>query len=77
MINAIIQKRNDILKLQTKEIENVTIFPGNIGIKSRNQLHQIIDTTLLKCYLIVGIVLVLQIYIFIILKLYKFYIINI
>jgi hypothetical protein len=50
------QKRKEILKGPGKEIETTAIKEGNITIRSKKQLSQIIDTTLLKCYLQVGIV---------------------
>lgn len=47
------QKRKDVMKGASKEIETTAIKEGNITIKSKKQLSQIIDTTLLKCYLLV------------------------
>ncbi len=34
-----------------KEMVSSAIVEGNVTIKSKRQLSQIIDTTLLKCYL--------------------------
>jgi len=45
------QKRNDLLKDSNKELAPTAIVEGTTVIRSRRQLSQIIDTTLLKCYL--------------------------
>jgi len=45
------QKRNDLLKDGNKELTPTAIVEGTTVIRSRRQLSQIIDTTLLKCYL--------------------------
>ena len=47
------QKRNELLKDKDKDIdlEATAIVEGNKTIKKSKQLRQIIDTTLLKCYL--------------------------
>ena len=49
----VLQKRAELSKLD-KEVKTVTISPlmdGGDTVKTRKQLSQIIDTTLLKCYL--------------------------
>lgn len=45
------QKRNHLVKDMSKEMVSSAIVEGNTTIKSRRQLSQIIDTTLLKCYI--------------------------
>lgn len=49
------QKRNELLsdisKESNKELSTIAIQEGNTTIKSKKQLSQIIDTTLLKCYI--------------------------
>ena len=45
------QKRNEIVKDVNKEIVTTAIVEGNTVMRSRKQLGQIIDTTLLKCYI--------------------------
>lgn len=45
------QKRKEVSKDINKEIETTAIKEGDVTIKSKKQLSQIIDTTLLKCYL--------------------------
>ncbi|KAK3093225.1 hypothetical protein FSP39_012933 [Pinctada imbricata] len=45
------QKRKEVLKDINKEVDTTAIKEGNTTIKSKKQLSQIIDTTLLKCYL--------------------------
>jgi len=45
------QKRNELLKDVNKELAPTAIVEGTTVICSRRQLSQIIDTTLLKCYL--------------------------
>lgn len=45
------QKRVDVCKDINKEVQTTAIKEGNKTIKSKRQLSQIIDTTLLKCYL--------------------------
>ncbi len=45
------QRRNDLLKDMNREMVSSAIVEGNVTIKSKRQLSQIIDTTLLKCYL--------------------------
>ena len=45
------QKRNDVQNDMNKEMVSSAIVEGNTTIKSKRQLSQIIDTTLLKCYL--------------------------
>ena len=47
----LLQKRKEVLKDINKEIETTAIKDGNLTIRSKKQLSQIIDTTLLKCYL--------------------------
>ena len=46
-----LQKRNDVQNDMNKEMVSSAIVEGNTTIKSKRQLSQIIDTTLLKCYL--------------------------
>jgi hypothetical protein len=46
-----IQKRHELLKNANKDLTPTAIVEGNTIINSRRQLSQIIDTTLLKCYL--------------------------
>lgn len=50
---SLFQKRTEVLKDLSKEkdVETMAIKEGNKTIKSKRQLSQIIDTTLLKCYL--------------------------
>ena len=49
------QKRNELVSDITKEsnqtLSTMAIKEGNTTIKSKKQLSQIIDTTLLKCYI--------------------------
>lgn len=45
------QKRKEVSKDINKEIETTAIKEGDVTIKTKKQLSQIIDTTLLKCYL--------------------------
>ena len=45
------QKRNELIKDVNKELAPTAIVEGTTVIRSRRQLSQIIDTTLLKCYL--------------------------
>ena len=40
--------------MKKDEVVTTAIVEGNTTIKSKKQLSQIIDTTLLKCYLQVG-----------------------
>ncbi|XP_076463553.1 vam6/Vps39-like protein [Babylonia areolata] len=49
LIEYLTQKRKDVSK--EEEVVSTAIVEGNITIKSKKQLSQIIDTTLLKCYL--------------------------
>ena len=49
------QKRNELLMDMGREMVSSAIVEGNVTIKSKRQLSQIIDTTLLKCYLQVNI----------------------
>ncbi|XP_005090680.1 vam6/Vps39-like protein [Aplysia californica] len=51
LIEYLTQKRNELLKDIDKEMSTTAIVEGNKTINSRKQLSQIIDTTLLKCYL--------------------------
>ncbi|XP_070577538.1 vam6/Vps39-like protein [Ptychodera flava] len=52
LIEYLTQKRNDVVKHMSQELGNPTaIVEGSATIKSKKQLSQIIDTTLLKCYL--------------------------
>ena len=46
-----LQKRNELLMDMSREMISSAIVEGNVTIKSKRQLSQIIDTTLLKCYL--------------------------
>ena len=48
------QQRNELSKDMSKEMVSSAIVEGNATIKSKKQLSQIIDTTLLKCYIQVG-----------------------
>lgn len=48
-----LQKRNEVLKDTNKDVATTTIVEGNTIRKSKRQLSQIIDTTLLKCYILV------------------------
>ena len=50
-----LQKRNELIKDKGKEMVTSPIKEGNNTIKSKRALSQIIDTTLLKCYLQVAI----------------------
>ena len=52
LIEYLTQKRNELMKKD--EVITTAIVEGNTTIKSKKQLSQIIDTTLLKCYLQVG-----------------------
>ena len=52
LIEYLTQKRNELMKKD--EVVTTAIVEGNTTIKSKKQLSQIIDTTLLKCYLQVG-----------------------
>lgn len=45
------QKRNQLMMDMTKDMVSSAIVEGNTTIKSKRQLSQIIDTTLLKCYI--------------------------
>lgn len=47
----VLQKRNELLKDINKEMQSTAIVEGTTTIKSKKQLSQIVDTTLLKCYL--------------------------
>ncbi|PVD26341.1 hypothetical protein C0Q70_14012 [Pomacea canaliculata] len=49
LIEYLTQKRNELMKKD--DIVTTAIVEGNTTIKSKKQLSQIIDTTLLKCYL--------------------------
>ncbi|KAK7104918.1 vam6/Vps39-like protein [Littorina saxatilis] len=49
LIEYLTQKRNEVMK--NDEVVTTAIVEGNTTIKSKKQLSQIIDTTLLKCYL--------------------------
>jgi len=51
IVIVIFQKRIEVLKDINKEIETTAIIEGNKTIKSKRNLCQILDTTLLKCYL--------------------------
>jgi len=51
LIEYLTQKRNELTKDMDKEMSTSAIVEGNKTIKSRKQLSQIIDTTMLKCYL--------------------------
>ncbi|XP_059173340.1 vam6/Vps39-like protein [Physella acuta] len=51
LIEYLTQKRNELMKDVDKEMSTTAIVEGNKTINSRKQLSQIIDTTLLKCYL--------------------------
>lgn len=51
LIEYLTQKRNELTKDMDKEMTTSAIVEGNKTITSRKQLSQIIDTTLLKCYL--------------------------
>lgn len=51
LIEYLTQKRNDINKNMNKETIVSAIVEGNSNHPSKRQLSQIIDTTLLKCYL--------------------------
>ncbi|XP_055878560.1 vam6/Vps39-like protein [Biomphalaria glabrata] len=51
LIEYLTQKRNELNKEGYKETSTTAIVEGNKTITSRKQLSQIIDTTLLKCYL--------------------------
>ncbi|XP_077997895.1 vam6/Vps39-like protein [Glandiceps talaboti] len=52
LIEYLTQKRNEIIKHMSQELGRPTaIVEGSATIKSKKQLSQIIDTTLLKCYL--------------------------
>jgi hypothetical protein len=51
LIEYLTQKRNELSKDIDKEMSTTAIVEGNKTINSRKQLSQIIDTTLLKCYL--------------------------
>lgn len=51
LIEYLTQKRNEVLKNVNKEMVTTAIVEGNTVMKSRRQLSQIIDTTLLKCYI--------------------------
>lgn len=52
----VFQKRNELVSDISKEsnLSTMAIKEGNTTIKSKKQLSQIIDTTLLKCYLMVN-----------------------
>ena len=49
LIEYLTQKRNELMKKE--EIQTTAIVEGCTTIRSKKQLSQIIDTTLLKCYL--------------------------
>ena len=49
LINYLTQKRNELVKKD--HVETSAIVEGCATIQSKKQLSQIIDTTLLKCYL--------------------------
>ncbi|XP_041353642.1 vam6/Vps39-like protein [Gigantopelta aegis] len=51
LIDYLTDKRNQLIKDINKEMETTAIVEGNVTIRSKKQLSQIIDTTLLKCYL--------------------------
>ncbi|ESP01601.1 hypothetical protein LOTGIDRAFT_200189, partial [Lottia gigantea] len=51
LIDFLMEKRNEMVVDLTKEISTTAIVEGNSVIKTKKQLSQIIDTTLLKCYL--------------------------
>ncbi|XP_064600177.1 vam6/Vps39-like protein [Liolophura sinensis] len=51
LIDYLTQKRNELLKDINKEMQSTAIVEGTTTIKSKKQLSQIVDTTLLKCYL--------------------------
>ncbi|XP_074662539.1 vam6/Vps39-like protein isoform X2 [Tubulanus polymorphus] len=52
LIDYLTQKRNQLIKdKDNKELRYTAIVEGNTTIRSKKQLHTIIDTTLLKCYL--------------------------
>lgn len=53
LIEYLTQKRNEVVKDVNPEVVTSAIVEGRTTIKSKRQLWQIIDTTLLKCYLIV------------------------
>jgi hypothetical protein len=52
LIEYLTQKRNELMKKE--ELVTTAIVEGCQTIRSKKQLSQIIDTTLLKCYLQVG-----------------------
>ncbi|CAL1543565.1 unnamed protein product [Lymnaea stagnalis] len=58
LIEYLTQKRNELMKDADKEMCITAIVEGNVTINSRKQLSQIIDTTLLKCYLQTNVALV-------------------
>ncbi|XP_071079249.1 vam6/Vps39-like protein isoform X1 [Haliotis cracherodii] len=51
LIDYLTDKRNQLLKDLNKDMATTAIVEGNVTIRSKKQLSQIIDTTLLKCYL--------------------------
>ncbi|KAK6183438.1 hypothetical protein SNE40_010920 [Patella caerulea] len=51
LIDFLMQKRNEMIVDLNKDISTTAIVEGNSVIKTKKQLSQIIDTTLLKCYL--------------------------
>ena len=46
-----VQKRNEVLKDASKEVRTTPIVEGAPVMLSRKQMSQMIDTTLLKCYI--------------------------
>lgn len=58
LIEYLTQKRNELMKDADKDMCITAIVEGNVTINSRKQLSQIIDTTLLKCYLQTNVALV-------------------
>ncbi|XP_006825770.1 vam6/Vps39-like protein [Saccoglossus kowalevskii] len=52
LIEYLTHKRNEIVKHMSQELSNpMAIVQGSTTIRSKKQLSQIVDTTLLKCYL--------------------------
>ncbi|CAH1791977.1 unnamed protein product [Owenia fusiformis] len=51
LIEYLTTKRNEVMKEMNKEMVSSAIVEGSATIKSKRQLTQILDTSLLKCYL--------------------------
>ncbi|GFN97687.1 vam6/vps39-like protein [Plakobranchus ocellatus] len=51
LIEYLTQKRTEVMKDMGRDLQTTAIVEGNKTIKPGKQLSQIIDTTLLKCYL--------------------------